>query len=123
MLSRISIEGAFLVRIGERISGSFAISFRAERIIKHCLIKQEGRLFNIGTAQFESLVDLINYYEKHPLYKKVRLTTPVNEDMLSKRGLNGFMDSDDVYASAGYMDPNSFSSNICVRVRKIYLQN
>jgi phosphatidylinositol phospholipase C gamma-1 len=72
MLSRISTEGAFLVRVGERVTGSFAISFRAEKMIKHCLIKQEGRLFLIGTAQFESLVDLIGYYEKHPLYRKVK---------------------------------------------------
>ena len=39
--------------------------------IKHCLIKQEGRLFIIGTAQFESLVELIQYYLKTPLYRKV----------------------------------------------------
>ena len=71
MLSRITTEGAFLVRVGERVSGSFAISFRAEKMIKHCLIKQEGRLFIIGTAQFENLVELINHYEKHPLYHKV----------------------------------------------------
>jgi hypothetical protein len=30
MLSHIRTEGAFLVRVGERVSGSFAISFRAE---------------------------------------------------------------------------------------------
>ena len=86
LLSRVTTEGAFLVRVGERVSGSFAISFRAERPraagaggdgsnssgIKHCLVKQEGRLFAIGSAQFESLVDLIAYFEKHPLYKKVR---------------------------------------------------
>ena len=72
MLCMTRAEGAFLVRVGERVSGSFAISFRAERKIKHCLIKQEGRLFHIGSLQFESLVDLISYYEKNPLYRKVR---------------------------------------------------
>ncbi len=72
MLSHVRTEGAFLVRVGERVHGSFAISFRAESKIKHCLIKQEGRLFVIGTAQFESLVELIQYYQKIPLYKKVR---------------------------------------------------
>ena len=71
MLARLSMEGAFLVRQGERVQGSFAISFMAERRVKHCLVKQEGRLFLIGTVQFETLVDLIQYYEKNPLYKKV----------------------------------------------------
>ena len=47
----------------------------------------------------------------------MRLTTAVNEDILSRQGLNGFMDSDEVYASSGYMDPNTFCSNVCVKVR------
>ncbi len=71
MLSRTTTEGAFLVRTGERVPNSFAISFRADAKVKHCLVKQEGRLYVLGTNQFESLVDLINYYAKHALYKKV----------------------------------------------------
>ena len=50
MLSKISLDGAFLVRTGERVAGSFAITFRAERKIKHCLIKQEGTLRYFITA-------------------------------------------------------------------------
>lgn len=34
--------------------------------------------------QFESLVELINYYERHPLYKKVKLTYPVNEGIVER---------------------------------------
>lgn len=59
---------------------------RAENKIKHCRIKQEGRLFLIGTAQFESLVELVSYYEKHPLYRKVKLKYPVNEDVIRRIG-------------------------------------
>ena len=70
MLSRVNMDGAFLVRVGERVPNSFAITFIAEKKIKHCLVKQEGRLFFIGTAHFESLLDLIHFYEKHPLYRK-----------------------------------------------------
>jgi hypothetical protein len=40
----------------------------------------------------------------------------VNEDLLGEMGWNGMMDSDEVYASSGYMDPNNFSSNVCVKV-------
>ncbi len=84
MLSKISLDGAFLLRPGERISGSFAITFRAERKIKHCLIQQEGRLYVMGHAQFESLVELVTYYEKHPLYRKVSLKLPVTDEILAK---------------------------------------
>lgn len=60
-------------------------SFRADKRIKHCRIKREGRLYTIGTAEFESLVELINYYQRYPLYKKVMLKRPLTEDMV--RGL------------------------------------
>ena len=35
MLSHVRKEGAFLVRMGERILGSFAITFRAENKVSH----------------------------------------------------------------------------------------
>jgi hypothetical protein len=55
------------------------------------------------------------------VYIKVRLSTPVNEDILMRLGLNGTMDSDEVYSSSAYyMDPNTFTSNICVKVTRKY---
>ena len=60
---------------------------RAEGKIKHCRIKQEGRLFTIGTAQFESLVELVQYYEKHPLYRRMKLKYAVNDDLVRKHGI------------------------------------
>lgn len=39
-----------------------------------------------SSAEFESLVDLVNYYEKHPLYRKMRLRYPINEDTLDRMG-------------------------------------
>jgi len=59
---------------------------RAECKVKHCRIKQEGRLFTIGTASFESLVELVNYYEKHPLYRRMKLRYPVSSQLLEKLG-------------------------------------
>ena len=59
---------------------------RAEGKIKHCRIKQEGRLFTIGNASFESLVELVQYYEKNPLYRKMKLRYPVNEQLIQMRG-------------------------------------
>ncbi|KFZ45882.1 1-phosphatidylinositol 4,5-bisphosphate phosphodiesterase gamma-1, partial [Antrostomus carolinensis] len=86
MLMRVPRDGAFLVRKRSE-PNSYAISFRAEGKIKHCRIQQEGRLFMLGSsAEFESLVDLVNYYEKHPLYRKMKLRYPINEETLEKMG-------------------------------------
>lgn len=73
-----------MVRPSDKELGTFSISFRAEGEIKHCRIKQEGRLFFMGTAQFESLVDLINYYESNPLYGQVHLRIPVTEETIEQ---------------------------------------
>lgn len=40
----------------------------------------------LGNSEFESLVDLISYYEKHPLYRKMKLRYPINEETLEKMG-------------------------------------
>ncbi|CAG2109981.1 unnamed protein product, partial [Medioppia subpectinata] len=73
LLRRLRNNGAFLVRPSERSHSEddnlFSISFRAENKIKHCRIKREGRLYLIGSAEFESLTELIEYYEKNPLYR------------------------------------------------------
>ncbi|GBO38740.1 1-phosphatidylinositol 4,5-bisphosphate phosphodiesterase gamma-1, partial [Araneus ventricosus] len=84
MLKKVPYDGAYLVRPSEKEENSFAISFRAENKIKHCRIKQDGRLYTIGTAQFVSLVELVNYYEKHTLYRKVKLKYPVNEQVVHR---------------------------------------
>ena len=140
MLSKISLDGAFLVRTGERVPGSFAITFRAERKIKHCLIKQEGklpryatflkkiiqplftfsgRLYVIGMVQFESLVDLVAYYEKHPLYRKVCLKLPVNEELLSRSRSGAMLQDDDYIPETGYADPTTSTT----RARALYDYN
>lgn len=114
MLKRVPYDGAFIVRRSETDDGSFAISFRAEKKIKHCRIKQEGRLFIIGTAQFESLVELVNYYEKKPLYRKMKLKYPVSDEVLRRVGTEP--EEGAIYGSPGlYMDPNTFTSRITVK--------
>ncbi|XP_066558513.1 1-phosphatidylinositol 4,5-bisphosphate phosphodiesterase gamma-1 [Amia ocellicauda] len=85
MLMRVPRDGAFLVRKRTE-ANSFAISFRAEGKIKHCRVQQEGQTVVLGTSEFDSLVDLISYYEKHPLYRKMKLRYPINEETLEKIG-------------------------------------
>lgn len=76
MLRRINVDGTFLVRESESSdlsTQSFAISFRAEGKIKHCRIKKEGRMFQIGDKEFSKLTDLVSFYETYPLYRKMKL--------------------------------------------------
>ena len=48
MLSHVRKEGAFLVRMGERILGSFAITFRAENKVSHHLSVYHIRRLRTG---------------------------------------------------------------------------
>lgn len=68
------------------ISSCLWFLHRAEGKIKHCRVQQEGQTVVLGTSEFDSLVDLISYYEKHPLYRKMKLRYPINEDTLEKIG-------------------------------------
>ncbi|XP_064641817.1 1-phosphatidylinositol 4,5-bisphosphate phosphodiesterase gamma-1-like isoform X2 [Lineus longissimus] len=125
MLSCIPQDGAFLVRrrllhhTTDTDPSQYAISFRAEAKVKHCKIRQEGRLYLIGTAQFESLVELVTYFEKHPLYKKMKLKYPANRELVQRFGFgpdpNAFYGNEDQNL---YSEPNSFTSKI--RVKAIY---
>eukprot|EP00051_Salpingoeca_urceolata_P001921 m.45184 g.45184 ORF g.45184 m.45184 type:complete len:1344 (+) comp11763_c0_seq1:246-4277(+) len=106
MLKRIRSDGAFLVRESGTQSDSFAISFRAESKIKHCRIKKEGRMYCIGDAEFESLVKLVEYYEKKPLYRKMRLRYPVDWELIERQGEDP---EEDIYNSDElYQEPNKF---------------
>nr|2EOB_A Chain A, 1-phosphatidylinositol-4,5-bisphosphate phosphodiesterase gamma 2 [Rattus norvegicus] len=84
MLMRIPRDGAFLIRKREG-TDSYAITFRARGKVKHCRINRDGRHFVLGTsAYFESLVELVSYYEKHALYRKMRLRYPVTPELLER---------------------------------------
>lgn len=112
-LGRIQEDGAFLVRpSGE--SGSISISFRAEGCTKHCRVKQEDQLFTIGTATFDSLVDLVRYYERNFLFRHVKLRYPVTE-----RVMQGLLEQDQIGVSqpGGYV---TYISNIHVKAKYSY---
>lgn len=68
--------------------GFFLFTFlnRAEGKIKHCRVQQDGQTLMLGTSEFDSLVDLISYYEHQFLYRKMKLRYPINEDTLEKIG-------------------------------------
>ncbi|XP_044272158.1 1-phosphatidylinositol 4,5-bisphosphate phosphodiesterase gamma-1 isoform X2 [Tribolium madens] len=108
ILRRVKTEGAFLVRPSENDANCYTISFRADKKIKHCRIKLEGRLYTIGNVEFESLVELINYYENHPLYRRVKLCYPISEEVVKRMS----MEQDDnvgYNSNPSYMDPSAFT--------------
>ncbi|XP_042242315.1 1-phosphatidylinositol 4,5-bisphosphate phosphodiesterase gamma-1-like isoform X2 [Homarus americanus] len=112
-LGRIPEDGAFLVR-PSREPGSITISFRAEGCTKHCRVKQEDQSFTIGTATFDSLVDLIKYYERNYIFRHVKLRYPVTEAVMKD-----LLEQDQVGGSqaGGYV---SFVSNIHVKTKFSY---
>ncbi|MFT7813995.1 1-phosphatidylinositol 4,5-bisphosphate phosphodiesterase gamma-2 isoform X1 [Arapaima gigas] len=104
MLMRIPRDGAFLIRQREN-SESFAITFRGDGKVKHCRIQKEGPLFVLGSStEFESLMDLVNYYRKNPLYRKIKLRYPVTEELVKR--FSREKDSASIYERKMYVEPH-----------------
>uniref|UniRef100_A0A4W5MG01 Phosphoinositide phospholipase C n=1 Tax=Hucho hucho TaxID=62062 RepID=A0A4W5MG01_9TELE len=83
-LLRIPRDGAFLIRQREE-GDSYAITFRGEGKVKHCRIQKDGSMYVLGTTtEFESLVELVNYFRKKPLYRKIKLRYPVTLELVSR---------------------------------------
>uniref|UniRef100_A0AAR2JPF6 Phosphoinositide phospholipase C n=1 Tax=Pygocentrus nattereri TaxID=42514 RepID=A0AAR2JPF6_PYGNA len=81
-LLRIPRDGAFLIRQREE-PDSYAITFRCEGMVKHCRIHKEGSMYVLGTSsEFESLVELVNYFRKKPLYRQIKLRYPVTPELV-----------------------------------------
>ncbi|KNC87468.1 hypothetical protein SARC_00403, partial [Sphaeroforma arctica JP610] len=80
-LKRTVKDGSFLVRKATDDANAYTISFRAGRGIKHCRLQREGRFFVVapGLRRFDTIPDLIEYYQRHVLYRKTKLTKAVNK--------------------------------------------
>ncbi|XP_074695413.1 1-phosphatidylinositol 4,5-bisphosphate phosphodiesterase gamma-2 isoform X2 [Strix aluco] len=116
MLMRIPRDGAFLIRKRDE-PDSFAMTFRAEGKVKHFRIQQEGRHFVLGTsAYFESLVELVMYYEKHPLYRKMKLRYPVTEELLERYSTE--KDINSLYDVKMYVEPSEITPTVPQRTVK-----
>uniref|UniRef100_A0A3B1IDT9 1-phosphatidylinositol 4,5-bisphosphate phosphodiesterase gamma n=1 Tax=Astyanax mexicanus TaxID=7994 RepID=A0A3B1IDT9_ASTMX len=83
-LLRIPRDGAFLIRQREE-PDTYAITFRCEDMVKHCRIHKDGPMYVLGTSsEFESLVELVNYFRKKPLYRKIKLRYPVTPELVER---------------------------------------
>lgn len=103
-LLRIPRDGAFLIRQREE-PDSYAITFRGEGMVKHCRIQKEGSMYVLGSStEFESLVELVNYFRKKPLYRKTKLRYPVTPELVKRFGMD--MESGLIYESKQYVEAN-----------------
>lgn len=81
-------------------------------------MKSEGRLYEVGNTKFEGLIDLVSFYTKYPLYRKVKLSYPVSKDIVKRMGNLTLVD-DDAYTSSGYMDPSTVARDK-ITVKALY---
>uniref|UniRef100_A0A8C6PXL7 Phosphoinositide phospholipase C n=1 Tax=Nothobranchius furzeri TaxID=105023 RepID=A0A8C6PXL7_NOTFU len=109
-LLRIPRDGAFLIRQREGEVDSFAITFRGDGKVKHCRIQKDGNVYVLGTTtEFESLVELVNYFKKKPLYRKIKLRYPVTPELVSRFSQNE--NCSDLYSAKMYVEPNEIPQN------------
>uniref|UniRef100_A0A671URN9 Phosphoinositide phospholipase C n=1 Tax=Sparus aurata TaxID=8175 RepID=A0A671URN9_SPAAU len=117
-LLRIPRDGAFLIRQREGEPDSFAITFRGDGKVKHCRIQKEGNMYLLGTTtEFESLVELVNYFRKKPLYRKIKLRYPVTPELVDRFSMGKGCAS--LYEVKTYVEPNEIEPSL-VTVRAIY---
>lgn len=64
----------------------FTLYFRAEGKIRHCRFQEEAGQFTIGSATFETMTELISYYEENPLYRRMKLKYAINDEILKQIG-------------------------------------
>uniref|UniRef100_A0A3B4FGR5 Phosphoinositide phospholipase C n=1 Tax=Pundamilia nyererei TaxID=303518 RepID=A0A3B4FGR5_9CICH len=109
-LMRIPRDGAFLIRQREGEPDSFAITFRGDGKVKHCRIQKEGNMYLLGTTtEFESLVELVNYFRKKPLYRKIKLRYPVTPELVDRFSTKNCASLYDVKT---YVEPNEIEPSL-----------
>ncbi|XP_052008417.1 1-phosphatidylinositol 4,5-bisphosphate phosphodiesterase gamma-2 [Xyrauchen texanus] len=109
-LLRIPRDGAFLIRQRED-SDSYAITFRGEGMVKHCRIHKDGSMYVLGTSsEFESLVELVEYFRKKPLYRKIKLRYPVTPELVDR--FSSINISASLYESKQYVEANEIEPSL-----------
>uniref|UniRef100_A0A8C2BAG5 Phosphoinositide phospholipase C n=1 Tax=Cyprinus carpio TaxID=7962 RepID=A0A8C2BAG5_CYPCA len=109
-LMRIPRDGAFLIRQRED-SDSCAITFRCEGMVKHCRIHKEGSMYVLGnSSEFESLMELVDYFRKKPLYRKIKLRYPVTPELVER--FSSITISASLYESKQYVEANEIEPSL-----------
>lgn len=68
MLSEKGVDGDFLIRESETNVGDFSVSLKAPGRNKHFRVHVEGNLYCIGQRKFASLQQLVDHYQRAPIY-------------------------------------------------------
>ncbi|XP_051788823.1 protein-tyrosine kinase 6-like [Erpetoichthys calabaricus] len=78
MLSFGGSNGVFLMRISEREQGNYVISVKCNNVVKHFKILQtENDAFYLNVKhQFQTLVEIVEFYKNNSLIDGIRLTEP-----------------------------------------------
>jgi phosphatidylinositol phospholipase C, gamma-1 len=79
----------------------------------------EGRLYTVGGMEFESLIDLVNYYMKHPLYRKIKLLHPISREAVKRMGDLSLSDGGTDNGHESYMNPSTLE-NQQITVKALY---
>ncbi|KAJ3597022.1 hypothetical protein NHX12_003422 [Muraenolepis orangiensis] len=90
---------------------TFAITFRGDGKVKHCRINMEGGVVLLGNSiEFESLVELVNYFRQKPLYRKIKLRYPVTPELVSHFSTE--KDCASLYEMKTYVEPNEIEPTL-----------
>ncbi|XP_052451089.1 protein-tyrosine kinase 6 [Carassius gibelio] len=77
LMSAENVNGSFLVRISETDSMSFVLSVKSQAKAKHFKIYHTSGHFHVNPApQFASVLELVEYYQTHPLSTSDLLRKP-----------------------------------------------
>lgn len=74
----------------------------------------------MGAIKFESLVELVTFYMKHPLYKNVKLVHPISKEILQRFNHFSFDEAAGECSGSEYMDLGNISDKIKVKALHDY---
>ncbi|XP_021945888.1 cytoplasmic protein NCK2 isoform X2 [Folsomia candida] len=72
LLNDRGLDGDFLIRDSETNAGDFSVSLKAPGRNKHFRVHLEGGQFGIGQRKFISLDQLVEHYQRAPIYTNQR---------------------------------------------------
>ncbi|RXN24737.1 1-phosphatidylinositol 4,5-bisphosphate phosphodiesterase gamma-2 [Labeo rohita] len=82
-----------------------------EGMVKHCRIHKEGSMYVLGTSsEFESLVELVDYFRKKPLYRKIKLRYPVTPELVDR--FSSITVSASLYEAKQYVEANEIEPSL-----------
>ena len=68
MLTEKGMDGDFVIRESETNVGDYSVSLKATGRNKHFRVHMEGNLFCIGQRKFSGMQQLVEHYQRAPIY-------------------------------------------------------